>query len=224
MKLKFLQPLIILMSALSLSACQSFIGCSQDDVRCFKPHRSSIQQQPSTLNPEFNYMRMMLNGQVAWLAQGATDVWSGMPQDVYYSADRNVFKWSQGRLNAVEHSAFSWREYELPVIDWQQVLQQPSTFTRQLDLADGTLAVEEQRELKTSVAPKHHAFIGDSSSLTWVHERTIQSQATHMHFDSWYAFQPDGIEPIYGQQCISHQHCLTWQKWNITQHETIQQK
>lgn len=213
MKLKSLSYYSVLFLTVStLTACQSFVGCQHNDSSCFKPHRSQ-QQQSTQLNPNFNYIRMTLNGQVAWLAQGATDITENAPEAVFYSADRNVFKWSQGRLSAVEHSAFSWREQKLPVLDWQNIRQQKTQFSRQLDLVDGTLSLQEQREIQPSHAPRFHSFVGDANTLQWVRETTIHP-TTQTYFDSWYAFQSDSVEPIYGQQCISAQHCISWQKWN----------
>lgn len=223
MKLKYLQHCFILcLMGFLFTGCQSFTGCSKDEVRCFKPHRSYLQQNHPQFNPDFNYVRVMFNGQVAWLAQGATDVTINAPEQVYYSADSNVFKWSQGRLSEIEHSAFSWREQNTSVLEWQNILQQPNTtFTRHLDLVDGAISIQEQRQIQPSVEPKYHAFVGDTSRLIWLREYTLNPVKHRQNFDSWYAFYAESVEPIYGQQCISTQYCITWQKWN-TQHETVE--
>lgn len=223
--LNFLRPLSTLgICAIILTGCQSFVGCYQDDTRCFQNHRFITQpHEIPQLDPQFNYMRVVFNGQVAWLVQGEYDTTQHAPQAVYYSADRNVFKWSQGRLSAIEHKAFSWREQGVAPLNWQQYFADDAvtSLQRQLDLTDGTWSVVEQRKIVPSNEPLNHRFVGNSETLTWLHESSIDPTTSSPHFDIWYAFQADSLEPVYGQQCISTQHCISWQKWN-TNHETSQ--
>lgn len=221
--LNFLRPLSMLgICVMILTGCQSFVGCEHHETSCFKSNRMMVKQHTPQLDPQFNYMRVVFNGQVAWLVQGEYDTTAQVPQAVYYSADRNIFKWSQGRLSAIEHKEFSWQEQIEVAIDWQQLFnrQAETQLQRQLDLTDGTFSVIEQRHIKPSPAPKHHYFVGEQQTLTWLRETTT-SVKSKPHFDSWYAFQADSLEPVYGQQCISTQHCISWQKWN-THHETSQ--
>lgn len=210
---------LILVSVLALSACQSKNGCLQNDTHCFASSNALLSSlfnknstPPPTLNPQFQYMRLTINGQVVWLAQGDdTD-----NQKVFFSADRSVFKWTNGRLTSVTLPTIDWRERTVPPFQWAGNL--PYQFYREVDTTDGKIAVPEQRQLQRHPTPAHHAFYGDASQLIWLHEQTLATTPTlsdQPTFAGWYAFDSaDMTEPVYGQQCISKEYCLSWQVWN----------
>ncbi|PNK61019.1 hypothetical protein [Psychrobacter sp. FDAARGOS_221] len=206
-------------SILGLSACQSTTGCVAGESKCFKTPSKVFKQKSTTpqLNPQFNYIKLNMNGQTLWLAQGATQQWPAANTKVFYSADRSVFKWSNGRLISVT----------TPLIDWREQLQQPFSwsaakpfqFRRQVDQVNGVVAWPQLREVNEASQPKHHSYVGENSNLIWLHETTINpsqsaSSQPYATFDYWYAFDSQSMnEPVYGQQCISKQYCLSWQVW-----------
>lgn len=208
---------VLVVSCVLLSACQSFQHCSQQETQCFKPTKNALTQQaPKQFNAQYEYMRLTLNGRVAWLAKGANDAFA---TSVYYSADKNVFKWSHGRLVSVQQPPLVWHEQILPQFNWSAIVQNssPVSFARTIDRVDGTISVKETRQVQRATAPAHHAFVGQAESLIWLHESTVNPNNKRDDFDSWYAFLPNALnEPVYGQQCISSTYCLTWQKWKAT--------
>lgn len=212
-----LAGLLVVSSVLGLSACQSTTGCAENSTKCFGATKTVLKtrEAPPNLNPQFNYMRLVMNGHTLWLAQGSIEPWPAANTKVFYSADRSVFKWSNGRLTSVTTPLLDWREHLLQSINWSTA--KPFKISRDVDNIDGISAMTEQRELSLVSAPKHHSYIGDDATLVWVHEYTVpQSQVSQSYssYDNWYAFESHNMnEPVYGQQCISKRYCLSWQVW-----------
>lgn len=218
--------LLMITSAFSLLGCTAKTGCSESSTKCFGTSKSVIKgnivfnnnpDRPQ-LDPNFNYIRLNMNGHIVWLAQGASDQWPNLNTEVFYSADRSVFKWSNGRLIAVTTAGYNWREHTTYPLNWSA--QKPQQFMREIDTVDGITAVREQRELSNSGAPEHHDFVGDKTTLSWIHEyttSTIPTMQAKPTFDSWFAFDSNNMnKPVYGQQCISTRYCLSWQVWKTS--------
>lgn len=208
--LKFILPSSLALTTLCLflAACQTKVGCTDDQTRCFAQQKNTDASQ---LNPQFNYIKLVFNGRVFWIAQGAQTAQSS----VYYSADGSVLKWSNGRLSAITSPDFKWREANVSHIDWSQFLKSnpaPYYLTRSIDTVDGVLSRQEQRQITRIEMPKHHQYTGDTSHLIWLHE-TTSNTVNYKTFDTWYALDSRTGVPVYGQSCISTEQCLSWQKW-----------
>ena len=212
-----LASLLVVSSVFGLSACQSTTGCAENSTKCFGATKTVFKNKEAApgLNPQFNYIRLIMNGHTLWLAQGATEPWPVANTKVFYSADRSVFKWSNGRLTSVTTPFLNWREYLPQTINWSAA--KPFEFSRDVDSSNGAVAMTEQREMSHVSTPKHHSYVGDGTTLVWVHEYTVlQSQVSQSYpsYNNWYAFESHNMnEPVYGQQCISKQYCLSWQVW-----------
>ena len=212
-----LAGLLVVSSVLALSACQSTTGCAENSTKCFGATKTVFKTKEAIpdLNPQFSYIRLIINGHTLWLAQGSTEPWPVANTKVFYSADRSVFKWSNGRLTSVTTPLLDWREYLPQTINWSAI--KPFKFSHDVDNSNGAVAITEQREISHVSAPKHHGYVGDDTTLVWVHEYTVsQSQVSQSYpsYDNWYAFESHNMnEPVYGQQCISKQYCLSWQVW-----------
>lgn len=212
--------LVMVASLLGLTACQSTTGCTAENTKCFSDTKKVFKSKHKTpeLNPQFNYIRLIINGHAVWLAQGPTEPWPAANTKVFYSADRSVFKWSNGRLTSMTTPLLDWREYLPQAINWS--ITKPFKFVRNVDNSNGIAAITEQREIHPLSTPEHHSYVGDNTTLVWVHEYTVsQSQVSQFYpsYDNWYAFESDNMnEPVYGQQCISEQYCLSWQVWKTS--------
>lgn len=204
-------------STLTLSACQSIQPCINGNLSCF-PSTQKKALQPN-LNPQFNFIRFSLNGNIAWLAQGSQDNFPKPVTEVYFSNDGSVSKWANGRLIYLKTPLIRWSENQSDHIQWTSFLQdstQNTTFTRQIDTAENIFSVNEQRKLSKINEPKRHNYVGNTKNLIWLHETTITSHTNKAikSYDSWYAILRTTGQPVYGQQCISKQQCISWQKWN----------
>ncbi|WP_296402783.1 hypothetical protein [Psychrobacter sp.] len=218
--------LLIVSSAFSLFGCTAKTGCSQSNTQCFGPSKGVIKANTvltnsltmPNLDPNFDYIRLNMNGHIAWLARGANDQWPSLNTEVFYSADRAVFKWSNGRLISVTTPEYNWRERTDYALNWS--VKKPQQLIREIDTVDGITGVRERRELSDGEMPEHNDFVGDQTSLHWVHEYTIstsRAMQAQPSFDSWYAFDANNMnKPVYGQQCISKRYCLTWQVWKTS--------
>lgn len=218
--------LLIVTGAFTVFGCTTKTGCSESNTICFGTSKGIItgnnvsknSADMPKLDPNFNYIRLNMNGHIAWLAQGANDQWPSLNNEVFYSADRSVFKWSNGRLITVTTPEYDWLERTVYPLNWSAHNHQQ--FMREIDTVDGITAVRERRELSSNGTPERHDFVGDKTTLNWVHEYTISASPTMQAqptFDSWYAFDSNNMnKPVYGQQCISKRYCLSWQVWKTS--------
>lgn len=205
-----------------LSSCIMLIGCQTTPSSWFHPfHKASQTQHDAvpTLNADFQYKRLTINGNVFWLAQGAVDQWTKPHTQVYYSADRNVFKWANGRLHSVNNGQTQWREHQVAQINWRDFPKlQNAHFTRHLDQTDGKRNVVQKRQIQVVPAPAVHAYVGKTTGLIWLHEFSDTATPSSYNDDIWYAIDPNHPQqPIYAQQCIAKKQCFTWQDWSIKQ-------
>ncbi len=205
------------LEVLGVIGCSAKTGCTGERTQCFAASTGFLKNntQNPALTQNFNYMRVSMNGQVVWLAQGATDQWPAADTKVYYSADRSVFKWANGRLISVTTPEYNWREHTRKPINWAAV--KPFKFIRDIDTVEGLTAKKEQRQLTSSVIPNHDSYVGDKTPLLWMHETGIATSAAMRDspsYDNWYAFKINDLsEPVYGQHCLSKNYCLAWQVW-----------
>lgn len=208
-----------------LTSCILLIGCQSVHTPWSQPFQKASKTQHDAvpkLNANFNYKRLTLNGKVFWLAQGAVDHWAVANTQVYYSADRNVFKWANGRLHSVNNGQTQWREHQVATINWQDFPKlQKASFTRQIDQTDGKHGVLQKRHIQVVPAPAVHAYVGNTADLIWLHEysdtATNAKSSSKANDDIWYAISRNNPkQPIYAQQCIAKNQCLTWQDWSVS--------
>lgn len=210
--------------ALSLSVQ----GCASSQAAAFDALRLAVSRgganadtSQQRLNPQYRYLRLTVNGQPTMLVLGYVDqADSAAPVQVWYSGAGEVIRLQHGRLAGLVGTPTEWRDVRWPqgVPTWQAALQQPSaTYDRVLDQMPGyRLNVVQPMRLETLATPGATAWFGTvPADLQWFRETSSKGGLP----PSRYAVRPgpQGAVPVYGEQCVAADLCLTWQTWPVDQ-------
>ena len=161
--------------------------------------------------------------------QGAIQVW--------YSAEREVLRFQNGRLVGATGLTTEWRTVSLPELPaWQALAraEAPVRWVRTRDVMPGyRYGVRDALALRVTPAPSRSALQGlDPQALTWFEERFESAPGPDLTLPpARYAVQiqkphhpgAQGAPPllgeegtgvvVYGEQCVAPQTCFTWQRW-----------
>lgn len=195
--------------------------------------RDSAAVVPSSLNPNFRYLRVTIDGRVALLALGDIDSNSRGPVEVWYSAQREVLRFQDGRLIGAAGLITEWRSVDMVDIpSWSSLRerQEPAIWTRIRDVMPGyRYGIRDRLVLQSTQPPAKNSLLGIvPEALTWFEERVAaggggqnQTIATNNPDDALpparYAVDYSGTNPIvvYGEQCLTPVFCFSWQRWPV---------
>lgn len=205
-------------------------GCASGPSAIVDTFRTSLESRraadAASLDPKFRYLRITIDGRVALLVLGNVETDPAGPIEVWYSAQREVIRLQNGRLQGAVGLTAEWREVREPRLpSWQTLINQrtPLTHTRHRDVMPGYhFGVEDRLTLRTIPPPSGTALSGIAAdSLIWFEERMSHSgsvwREAPVHLDlppARYAIDPRAPEVvIYGEQCLTRTLCFTWQHW-----------
>lgn len=202
-----------LLSGGLLAGCASDRSAAYEVARSIVRPNADIDRRP--LDPALRYLRVTANGKVALMALGYTDPGS---VQVWYSAMGEVLRLQQGRLMGLTGTPVEWRAVSWPegLPAWSSVLGQGpgASYQRLRDEMPGYhLGVRDALHLQPMAAPGGTALQGlPAESLRWFQEIPNGGALPPAR----YAVHPDTAEPVYGEQCLNAELCLTWQTWPPT--------
>lgn len=226
MTIRILAALVIAVSA--LTACSSGMNAAVQTMQDAVKGKRSVTD--ARLNPNFRYLRVTIDGRVAFLALGSEDKHPQGPVEVWFSAQREVVRLQNGRVIGAAGLTTEWRNVVLPALpSWSTVAHDghPVQWVRMRDVMPGyRFGVRDEISLRSISAPRKSALQGvDPQSLTWFEEQ-IQSGSRAALFVSVSSDKPlppahyavdlrGGKEVVvYGEQCLAPELCFTWQRWN----------
>lgn len=203
-------------------------GCASNQAAAFEAARqllsrgslASLTQQP--LNPKYRYLRVTLNGQPVLLVLGYVDqADSSAPVQVWYSGSGEVLRLQHGRLAGLVGTPTEWLDVRWPqgVPAWQVALQQmPATYARMLDqMPEYRLGTVQSLKIESVAMPKDTAWAGAlPTDVHWFQE-SVSSGAAYPPARYGVKMGAQGAEPVYGEQCIAADLCITWQTWAVDQ-------
>jgi hypothetical protein len=191
----------------------------------------------SLLDPKFHYMRVMVQGQVAFLVLGFLDNHPQGPVEVWYSGQKEAIRLQNGRLIGVVGLATEWRGVVLPELpSWAAMARSKdaTNWVRVRDVMPGyRFGLRDALVVRQIAVPASSALLNvDPKALTWFEERfQADSGAERTTFFPNISSGPsdqllpparyavdlrDGVETVvYGEQCLSVEFCFTWQKWDF---------
>lgn len=218
--------LLIPLLLISLAGCQSAMGNAALDMAKMA-FMGAPQPTGADLDPRFSYIRVTAGKQVAFLALGNVDPHPQGGIEVYYSANREVLRLQEGRLVGATGTFTEWRQVRLQGAPaWTEALvhNRAMLWTRLRDVMPGYQFNQEDRlTLRPISPPGHSAVVGiDPAGLRWFEERRISEDAKG-RVDEWrparYALDVSAglVTVVYGEQCLSADFCLTWQRWKAPQ-------
>lgn len=201
-------------------------GCASNQSAAFEAarqlflggHQGQLAQQP--LNPQYRYLRVTFNGQPVLLVLGYVDqLDSASPVEVWYSGSGEVLRLRHGRLAGLVGTPTEWRDVRWPqgVPAWQAALQQsPPVYGRVVDQMPGyRLDAAQSLRIEALATPGNTAWSGTMpADLRWFRESVVSGAA---YSPARYAVRmgAQGPEPVYGEQCIAADLCITWQAWPV---------
>lgn len=216
--LKLIGKVGVFLSVLMLASCTSV---SKSIVENYTKLRgSNAPSVEAALNPEYRYMRITLSGRTTFVLLGDIDPHPDGPIEIYYSSVGEVLRFQQGRLVGASGLLTEWRDVTLKgVPSWSSLNSQGfANFSRTRDEMPGYGYGVQELITSRKVSPplKSALFEVPPESLIWFEERVLpHGNDSEALPPSRYgiAFEGSLERVVYGEQCLSHSLCLTWQPW-----------
>ena len=220
----------LLSVVVALSACSSSGSAILQTLPYAYGRNSGVDS--TRLNPNFRYLRVTVGGRVVLLALGNEDADSRGPVEVWYSAEREVLRFQNGRLVGAVGLTTEWRDVFLPELpSWSAVARadQALQWTRTRDVMPGyRFGVKDALSLRVIAEPGRNELRGiDAQRLTWFEERVefeVVGRMAEVFGDGRAAdlqlpparyavdIQSGRETVVYGEQCIARELCFTWQR------------
>ena len=215
---RILSVVALLLAPLWLAGCQSGPAPT---VEMLRVALFPVQPSGAGLDPQFTYLRVTGRQRVAFFVLGYADPHPQGVIEVWYSADREALRLQNGRVVGLSGSLTEWRQVRLPMLpSWAELLAQNGTFQwkRSRDVMPGyRFNLLDQLQLQPIPAPGKSALVGmDAAELRWFEERMSATSAGAEPLPpARYALQmvQGQAVVVYGEQCISSDFCITWQRW-----------
>jgi len=216
-------------AAFLLGACSSDMGAIVDTIRTAV--RRDAGAEGARLDPNFRYLRVTIGGRTVFVARGGVEKHPQGPIESYFSAEREVIRFQNGRLVGAVGTTTEWRRVSLPDLPAWSVLAKagkPLQWERVRDVMPGYRHGVRDALVLQVVPPPSRSELKevDPQSLIWFEERSRSEgiaglAALRGHFaegalpPARYAVEiRDGAEAVvYGEQCLAPGLCFTWQRW-----------
>jgi len=176
------------------------------------------------LNPAFSYLRVTLQGNVAYLALGSIDSHPQGATETWYSASGEVLRLREGRIVEMLGTVVEWRDVRFEGWPgWEAAVAAGPAgvdWTRLRDVMPGyRYRVTDRLQLRPVPPPARSQLQRVApSSLQWFSETRVGQPSR------------DGVESlpparfaievvngrawvVYGEQCLRADFCLSWQRW-----------
>lgn len=177
-------------------------------------------------DPQFHYLRVVVDNKVIFLASDTPSINGIGMSTVWYSAEREVLRFRDGRLIGAIGLTTEWRNVVMPEFPaWSELalIFEPVRWVRTRDVMPGyRLGVHDALVLKRIAPPSDSHLKGvDPHSLTWFEER-LEIQRNNESVPqadvlptARYAVNTrvDKGAVVYGEQCVSTNLCFSWQQW-----------
>lgn len=182
---------------------------------------------PLRLDPKFQYLRVVIDGRVIFMASDTPDVAAASATSVWYSAGREVLRLRDGRVVAAVGMATEWRNVVLPELPtWADLANgaAPLRWTRLRDVMPGyRFGMRDALVLRRITAPEDSRLQGvNPHALAWFEERfdasgNAASPGREALPTARYALDAGNPNAgvVYGEQCLSSTLCFSWQRWPV---------
>jgi len=222
-----LRVLIILGLTLGLYACASGGSAIVQTLQNIWADTPDVSK--GSLNPNFRYLRVVVDGRISLLVLGYTDSHPRGPIEVWYSAERQVIRLQNGRLIGASGTTTEWNSVSLPILPaWSAIatLKAPVRWVRSRDVMPGyRFGIKDELITRAVPPPRQNNLTGiDPRELIWFEEK-YDLPATSTSYTSRNASEPLPVAKyavalsngpgtvIYAEQCLSKSLCFSWQRW-----------
>jgi hypothetical protein len=203
----------------ALSACSTGGNAVLDTARLVV--RRGPAFDGSRLNPNFRYLRVTIEGRVAFLALGNEDSHPQGPIEVWYSAEREVLRLQNGRIVGATGLTTEWRNVALAGLpSWSAIASAGESvrWTRTRDVMPGyRIGVPDSLRARVVPPPARSQLQGvDPNGLTWFEEQA-EADANALPRALYAVDLRDGKElVVYSEQCLVPALCFTLQRWSAS--------
>lgn len=191
---------------------------SQAMVDAYRLMRSegAARQSAIRLNPNFRYLRVQIGEREVFMALGYVDQISERTVQVWYSAEADVLRLSDGRIvGATMKSGTDWLSVTFAHLpSWESVGSQ-ATFDRTRDVSPGYRYGIKEKLLIRRIAPPDDSQLKliPASALSWF-EETVQGDVSSRPARYAVSLDDAGVHRVvYAEQCLSNEYCFSWQSW-----------
>lgn len=145
------------------------------------------------------------------------------PVEVWYSAQKEVLRFQDGRLVGAVGLTTEWRKVELPTLPaWEKLFGiNEFRWTRYRDVMPGyKIGVHDELLLRRIDSPSGAQLQGiPASGLAWFEESVVASSTLEKLQAARYALDIRGGRAVvvYGEQCLDAGLCFSWQRWPSNQ-------
>lgn len=213
---------VLLLLVATLSGCASLEKSALVRV-AHQLVRQSDATERSEFAPPFHYLRVVVDGNAIFLASDTSDIDSISQPSTWYSAGKEVLRFQDGRLVAAVGLKTEWRGVSIPHFPrWSELAmtKAPLKWMRVRDVMPGYRYGIKDSLVLAPIAVPSDSRLKDipPGSLTWFEERFEPSLKQQNALPpARYAVEiRDATEVVvYGEQCISDELCLSWQRWPV---------
>lgn len=190
----------------------------------------------ATPNPNFQYLRVTVEGRLALFVLGYIDPHPHGPVEVWFSAEKEVLRLQNGRLIGATGPSTEWQGVVIPTLPaWETLARstEPLQWTRIRDVMPGyRFGLRDTLSLHVTAAPAKSALLGIApQNLLWFEERMQPPPAATNILSALSTSGDYHLPParyalalrngkgtiVYGEQCLSARLCFTWQRWPVGQ-------
>jgi len=221
----------VFLAALLLSGCTGATSAIVDTFQSAARNWSGAARGEPQLNPDFSYLRLTIDGRVAYLAGVNIDDRHPGAEQVWFSGNREVIRLLDGRVTGAVGTTTEWRGVLLPQLPSWSVLAKSGEFqwSRVRDVMPGyRFGVKDALTLRVIQPPDKSALQGvDPRSLTWFEERVqaprFAASTDSISLEGFEALPParyavalagGNEQVVYGEQCLAPAFCFSWQRWS----------
>jgi hypothetical protein len=167
------------------------------------------------LDARYRYLRVQHPAGVSGMILGAVESSPTGAIEVWYASDGELIRLDNGRLTGNTGIQPEWRNVTLPSFPpWSKLaaLAVPFRWERVRDVMPGYRYGERDKlVIQVVPPPSSSGLIGiDPKQLVWFEER-VEGSTSEPLPPARYAVQGDRV--VYGEQCLSRESCLKWQRW-----------
>ncbi len=177
--------------------------------------RSEDPTETVHLNPQYRYLRLVVDGRPLILAQSKSNPLEGSP---WFSAAGEVLRFRDGRVVGATGLLTEWRAVQLPDLPSWTALEKnsrPLDWTRVRDVMPAyRYGIADHLRVQPVPPPRGSQLKGvDPHSLWWFREQDLAPKNPLP--PAWYGVDPSSGQVIYGSVCLDSQLCFTRQRWPV---------
>jgi hypothetical protein len=198
-----------------IAGCSTINNPALSTLRHVSGHQTS--NISSQLSPHFQYLRVVNANREVYLALGNVDQTSeGQPVEVWYSANHEVLRISNGHVVGAIGMFTEWRHVNMPHLPpWSQLAASGHAYAwvRERDVMPGYHYGVQDTLLLRAIAPPQHSNLQGwvANQLKWFEED--DSSKLNPLPPAYFAVMGDQV--VYSYQCLDSKMCLSWQRWPV---------